>query len=276
MGTLYIVSTPIGNLSDITLRAIETLKNVDVILAEDTRVTLKLLNHLNIKKKLISCNKLNEQEKTTYVLDLLKENNVALVTDAGTPCISDPGYFIVKAARDNNIKVESIPGVSAVISALSISGLSSDEFTFYGFLPRDKKSIEAKLKEINQSKVKTFILYESPYRILNLLEIIQNIIGNVNICICNDLTKLHEKIYYGILDIVIKELKNNDKFNKGEYVIVVERNKHVEEIEVNIDDLIYEGLRENKNTKDLVKEICEITGKNKNEVYKRILELKAN
>ena len=171
MGTLYVVATPIGNLSDFSKRAIDTLKDCDLILAEDTRQTIKLLNHFDIKNKMISYHKYNEKSKSDEIINELKNGkNISLVSDAGTPCISDPGYILIKKARENNIEVIGIPGCSAIIDALSISGLDTSSFTFYGFVPTDNKSKDELFNEIKHSNVKVKVLYESPKRLIKLLE----------------------------------------------------------------------------------------------------------
>ena len=155
MGTLYVVATPIGNLNDMTKRAIETLKEVDIILCEDTRTSMKLLNNFNIKNKLMSYHKYNEQEQTKNIIKLLKQDkNIAIITDAGTPCISDPGYILVKGARENNITVIPIGGISALITALSASGIETDKFTFQGFFPRETKEKTKLLEELNKTKTR--------------------------------------------------------------------------------------------------------------------------
>ena len=160
MGTLYVVATPIGNLNDMTKRAIQTLKDVDIILCEDTRHSLKLLNHYEIKNKLISYHKFNEKERTQSIINYLKEDKqIAIITDAGTPCISDPGYILIKEARLNNINITPIGGISALITALSVSGLKSDNFTFYGFFPREQKDKKELIKNIKNININTFIFY---------------------------------------------------------------------------------------------------------------------
>ena len=169
MGTLYVVATPIGNLNDITFRALDILKNVDIIACEDTRQTLKLLNHYNIKKKLVAYHKFNEIEKTPSLIENLKNGlNIAVVTDAGTPCISDPGYILVKCAHENNIEVIAIPGASASVSALSVSGLETKQFSFIGFLPVDNTKFNQEIEKMIESSINTFVIYESPKRIVKL------------------------------------------------------------------------------------------------------------
>lgn len=224
MGILYVVATPIGNLSDITERAIKTLKEVDYILCEDTRTSLKLLNHFDIKNKLVSHHKFNEQEKKESIIKDLKEGkNIAVISDAGTPCISDPGEYLVKKARENNIQVIGIGGISASITALSISGLDTKTFTFYGFFPREKKEQKELIEEINNSNIKTYIFYESPKRIIKTIEILSKDFPNSKISILKELTKLHEKNYYGNIKEVLEMLKQDDKVIAGEYTFILEK-----------------------------------------------------
>jgi len=221
-GTLYIVSTPIGNLDDITFRAISTLKEVDLIAAEDTRVTRKILNKFNIEKKCISYNNYNENTKYKYIISLLKENlNIALVSDAGSPCISDPGYKLVNVARLEMIDVISIPGASSVIAALSISGLPTDKFYFEGFLPK-KKGKNRRLDYIAKLDC-SIIIFESPNRIKKTLKNIFKKLGNRVIAICKELTKLHENVKFGYLEDILLDIPDN---NKGEYVIVIANRKY--------------------------------------------------
>ena len=196
-GKLYLVATPIGNLEDITLRAIKTLKEVDIIAAEDTRHTLKLLNHLEIKKPLISYYKEIEKQKKDIIIEkLLSGKNVAVVSDAGTPAISDPGEEIVKQAVKEEIEVIPIPGPAAAISALICSGFSTKEFSFIGFLPVNKKEKEDILDNIKLDK-KTIILYEAPHKLKGTLEEIKNTLGNRQIVLARDMTKIHEEFIRG-------------------------------------------------------------------------------
>ena len=223
MGILYVVATPIGNLSDISERALNVLREVDIILCEDTRHSLKLLNHYDIKNNLISYHKFNEKERSNSIIEKLEGGkNIALISDAGTPCISDPGYILVKDAKDKGIEVIGVGGISALITGLSVSGLNSDSFSFYGFFPRENKDKSDIIDNIKNSDIKTFIFYESPKRIIKSLEYIFENLGNVLVSVSSDLTKLHEKNYYGRLDKVINELKNNDNSNLGEYTFIIE------------------------------------------------------
>ncbi len=197
-GTLYIVSTPIGNLGDITLRAIETLKSVDYVLCEDTRVSGKLLKHCGIENRLVSFNDFNEDGKRLEVIvDLMAGKSVALISDAGTPLISDPGYKLVREAVAKAIKIESIPGPSAVITALTVSGLPPDKFLFLGYLPKKdgkRKEILTRTKESVQKIKATVIIYESPYRLLKTLTDIKEVFGDIEVVVCRELTKMHEEV----------------------------------------------------------------------------------
>lgn len=219
-GILYLVATPIGNLDDITLRAIKTLEAVDYIAAEDTRHTLKMLNHLNISKPLISCYKENELIKSDILISKLKEGkNIALVSDAGTPVISDPGEELVHNAIKNNIKVVPIPGACALITALIASGISAKEFCFVGFLPVNKTEKTNKLLSLHEID-KTLIFYEAPHKLLNTLTCIKEILGNRKIALARELTKIHEEFIYGYIDDILKNISNP----KGEFVLIVEGN----------------------------------------------------
>jgi len=216
-GKLYVVSTPIGNIKDITLRALEVLKEVDLILCEDTRRTRPLLTHYGISNELLSYNEHNEHERIPYVIKLMENGkNIAIVSDAGTPGISDPGYRLVREARLKGLEVVSVPGPSAIIAALSISGLPTDRFVFEGFLPR-KKSKRLKRLELLKKEDRTIIIYESVHRIERTLQEILDIIGDREIALCRELTKLHEEVKFGMLSEILKEgIKA-----KGEFVIVL-------------------------------------------------------
>ena len=220
-GKLFVVGTPIGNLADITYRAVDTLNSVDFIFAEDTRVSKKLLNHYNIDKKIYSYHdhsKDSEVEKLTNLLE--SGNDVALISDAGTPTVSDPGYRLIRECVKKGVDIVPIPGPSAVTAALSVAGLPSDSFTFVGFLPQKKgriKKIE-QLSEINN----TIILFESPHRLLKTLNQLFEILGNRQVAIGRELTKLYEEIIRGNLKEVIQRI--SDKSLKGEIVIMIGKN----------------------------------------------------
>lgn len=218
MSKLYVVATPIGNLEDITLRAIETLKNVDFIICEDTRVTKFLLNHFGIDKPLIVANAFNESKSIEKIIDKIKSGeNAALVSDAGTPSISDPGTRIVNAAIKNEIEIVGIPGANAAILALSISGLPTDAFVFEGFLPQ-KKGRQKKLQQLSEEE-RTIVLYESTYRIKKLLEEINQYMPSRKIVVARELTKKFEETWRGSADEILNDIEN--KNIKGEFVVLI-------------------------------------------------------
>ena len=220
IGKLFLVPTPIGNLKDITLRALEVLKSVDIIAAEDTRQSLKLLNHFEIKKSLISYHQHNEQGKSEEIIDRLERGeNIALVTDAGTPGISDPGAIIVSRCIEKQIPFEVLPGATAITTALIYSGLDTTKFIFRGFIPRETKERKILLEEIKDVK-ESIIIYESPHRLLSTLDLIYNNLGNRKIAVCRELTKLHEEIIRGSIEEVIKIFE--ERTIKGEFVLVIE------------------------------------------------------
>lgn len=225
MGVLYIVATPIGNLKDITLHTLDILREVDLILCEDTRITIKLLNHYGISKKLISCHSYNEKKILDRIINLIKSENknIALVTDSGTPTISDPGHIIVEACYREGIEVYSLPGPSAFVCALSLSGFSTDTFCFLGFLPKKegkKKKVLLNYKNFDG----LIIIYESPFRMIETIQNIEDIFGeDCLIFIAKELTKMFEKKFRG----KIKEIKENIKKEqlKGEFVIIINNYK---------------------------------------------------
>ena len=271
-GKLYLVATPIGNLEDITLRAINVLKNVDLIAAEDTRHTLKLLNHLEISKPMISCHRHNENEKLNKIIEKLKEGkNIAIVSDAGTPGISDPGEEVVKEAIKENIQIIPVPGACAAINALIASGIDTKEFYFLGFLPLNKKLRKEKLDEIKNIN-KTIILYEAPHKILNTINDLENILENRQIVFAREITKIHEEFIRG----TIKELKAKVENPKGEFVIIIEGNKNVENIENKLNLLTineHYNYYENKgySKKEIIKLIAKDRNVNKNEIYQKFI-----
>jgi len=217
-GKLYIVSTPIGNLKDITLRALETLKEVDFIACEDTRVTGNLLKHYEIKKELVSVNAVSENKKMGMICErILSGENCALSSDAGTPSISDPGVRLISEAIKNKIEVVSVPGATALISALSISGLPTDSFVFEGFLPQ-KKGRQKKLKQLSEEE-RTIVLYESTYRIEKLLNELAEYMPERSIAVCREITKKFEEVWRGKPREIIDSL--SEKVIKGEFVVVV-------------------------------------------------------
>jgi len=270
-GDLYIVATPIGNLDDITLRAIKILNMVDIIAAEDTRHTLKLLNHLQISKPLVSYHRHNEDiRKDILIKDLKEGKNIALVSDAGTPGICDPGEEIIKSAIEENINVIPIPGACAMVNALIGSGISTKEFSFLGFLPLNKKSRKEKLEEIQEIN-KTIILYEAPHKLKNTLIDLKGIIDDRKIVLARELTKIHEEFIRKNIDDLI-EIAGEIK---GEIVLIIEGNDKIQENKLNELTLeehykFYEEQGFNK--KDIIKKISKDRNVNKNEIYQKFIE----
>ena len=221
MPTLYVVATPIGNLGDMTPRAIETLKNVSLIAAEDTRVTQKLLSAFDIHTPLTSCHEHNERSKAAQIVErMLSEGiDVAVTTDAGTPCISDPGSILTAEAIKAGIEVLAVPGPTAMASALSVSGLDVTEFTFFGFLPRQKNELKEKLLDMAR-RSKVGVVHESPHRIVDLMQAVKDVLPNTLVSASCDLTKRYEKTVRGTVSEVLAELEANPKAEKGEYCIV--------------------------------------------------------
>lgn len=272
-GKLYLVATPIGNLEDITLRAINVLKNVDLIAAEDTRHTLKLLNHLEISKPMISCHRHNENEKSNKIIEKLKEGkNIAIVSDAGTPGISDPGEEVVKEAIKENIQIIPIPGACAAINALIVSGIDTKEFYFLGFLPLNKKLRKEKFEEIKKSE-KTIIIYEAPHKMKNTLQDLKDVINNRKIVLSRELTKIHEEF----IRKNINELLDNIDNLKGEMILIIEGNKKEknEENELNflsIEEHYKYYEKQGYDKKEIIKKIAKDRNVNKNEIYMKFIK----
>ena len=273
-GKLYLVATPIGNLEDITIRALNVLKEVDLIAAEDTRHTLGLLNHFEISKPLISYYKQNEKIKSEILIEKLHSGkNIAIVSDAGTPGISDPGEEIVKCAIENNIEIVPIPGACALINALIASGFPTKEFCFIGFLSTIKKEKREKLTEL-KNETKTIILYEAPHRLSDTLKDILEELGDRNIVIARELTKIHEEFIRGTISQVLEKGINN----KGEFVILIEgSNVSKKELEIlNLNEKILEEhykFYEEKglDKKEIIKQIAKDRKVSKNEIYQYFL-----
>ena len=271
MGKLYIVATPIGNLEDITLRAINVLKDVDLIAAEDTRHTLKLLNHLEISKPLISYHRHNEELRVDVLMGKLKEGqDIALVCDAGTPGICDPGEEIIRKCIEEEIEVIPIPGACAIINALVCSGLDTKEFIFIGFLPLNKKLRKNKLEEIKNAS-KTIIFYEAPHKLKTTLLDLKEVVGNRKIVLARELTKIHEEFIRGDIDYILSKVDNI----KGEMVILVEKaevdNNDFDYSNMSLEEhyKIYEAQGLDK--KEIIKRIAKDRKVNKNEIYKKFL-----
>jgi 16S rRNA (cytidine1402-2'-O)-methyltransferase len=253
MGKLYVVPTPIGNLKDITLRALEVLKEVPVIVCEDTRQTLKLLKHYNITgKRLISYYQPKEEEKLPLILELLEENDIALVSDAGMPAVSDPGYKLIREAIKKGFEVEVLPGPSAVITALVGSGLPTDRFLFLGFPP--KKGLESFFQPYKGFEL-TFILYESPNRVLKTLEVIKEIFNNPPTVVAKELTKLHEQYIRGeTTEEVINYLRENPDKLKGEFVILFRPEEKGKE-GIPLEEIVRKLKNEGRSAKDIYKKL---------------------
>lgn len=272
-GTLYIVATPIGNLEDITIRAIRILKEVDLIAAEDTRQTLKLLNHYEISKPLISYHRHNEEIKSDILIEKLENGeDIALVSDAGTPGICDPGEEIIKKAIEKNINIIPIPGACAMINALIASGIDTKEFTFLGFLPTNKKNREEKLKEIEDT-TKTIILYEAPHKMKKTLEDLYKILKNRKIVLARELTKIHEEFIRDDIEKILEKIDNL----KGEMVLIIEGNKNNKIIENKLNELsLEEHFNYYKNLgfqkKDIIKKIAKDRNVSKNEIYIKFIK----
>ncbi len=263
-GNLYIIPTPIGNMEDITIRALNILKEVDIVLAEDTRVTSILLNKYEIKKKLVSCHKFNENKIKDRIIAELKEGkNLALVTDRGTPLISDPGSVIVDSAIKNNINIIALPGPSALLPALNMSGISSERFIFYGFLSSKSSESNKELKMLSEIKF-TIVLYESPHRLQKTLQKMLEILGNRKISISREISKLYEEVFRGTIEEAISFYKEV----MGEIVIVIE--KATETTLIDDDKLLTEVkklIKDGKSNKDAIKEVSIKFNISKNVLY---------
>jgi len=226
-GTLSLVGTPIGNLGDMSPRAVETLKNADLIAAEDTRTTALLLEKYGITgAKVLPNHKFNEENAAYgFVQDLLQGRNIALVTDAGMPCVSDPGYLLVEAAVKAGITVTAVPGPCAAVTAVAVSGFNALSFAFYGFLPRTAGEIRKVLRRVEKEYSPLSVFYESPNRITDTVELVGEVLPGCRVCVCNDLTKKFERIYRGTPGEVLEQLKSNPDAAKGEYILLIERGK---------------------------------------------------
>ena len=275
-GKLFLVATPIGNLEDMTFRAINILKEVDVIAAEDTRHTLKLLNYYEISKPMISYHRHNEDAKTEILINkLLAGENIALVTDAGTPGISDPGEEVVREAIKNGIEVISVPGACALISGLICSGLNTKEFAFYGFLPLNKKNRQKTINKIKNEN-KTVILYEAPHKLLKTLKDIMAEIGDINCVLAKEITKIHENFIRDKISNIVSDLNKENEI-KGEYVILLDLNEN--EV-LDSEDITLKSIEEQykiyelqgMDKKEIIKKIAKNKKVTKNEIYKLFLD----
>lgn len=266
---LYIVPTPIGNLGDITYRAVEILKSVDAIFAEDTRVTYNLLNSLNIKNKIYQCQKFNEAQASVSVLNLLSEGkNVAIVTDRGTPLISDPGSLVVNNVVESGYNVIALPGASALLPALNMSNISSEKFLFYGFL-NSKESQSIKELIMLSSLNFTIVLYESPHRLSKTLQNIYKIMGNRQISISREISKVYEEVFRGTVSEAIDIYKEV----KGEIVIVITKNEEEKDYDLYLEEVLDE-VKSGLTSKDAIKKISKKYGISKNILYNMYEESK--
>ena len=270
IGTLYIVATPIGNLEDITLRAIKVLKEVDMIAAEDTRHTLKLLNHLEISKPLISYHRHNEDVKTDLLIKELKQGKqIALVSDAGTPGICDPGEKVIKKCIEEEIPIVPIPGACAMINALICSGLDTREFIFLGFLPLNKKNRKEKLEEI-KNVTKTIILYEAPHKLETTLKDLKKILENRRLVLVRELTKIHEEYIREDIDVLIEKAKDL----KGEIVLIIEGAEKKEEnnlLQLSLQEHYAYYEKKGLLKKEIIKQMAKDRNINKNEIYQKFI-----
>lgn len=261
--SVYIVPTPIGNLGDITNRALETLKNVDVIFSEDTRVTLQLLNYFNIKNKLIHMDDHNEDTVKEKVLEYLKnDKNVAIVTDRGTPIISDPGYKTVKFLKEKGYNVIALPGACAFVPALVMSSISSEHFTFYGFLSSKTSKMYEELENLKDSDY-TLVFYEAPHRIIKTLNAMLEVFGDRYISISREISKLHESVFVG----KISEVINTFVDIKGEFVIIVSPNNETVSTDMSIIDSVNMYIRSGLSSMEAIKRVAKERKIPKNDVY---------
>lgn len=272
MGKLYVVGTPIGNLGDMTYRAVETLESVDFICAEDTRVTAKLLNHFEIKKPLVSYHEHNaHQAGESIVSRILSGENAAIVTDAGMPCISDPGEQLVRLCAERGVKVEVVPGPTAAMSAIAISGLATSRFQFEGFLPVEKKQRHQRLAQVKDSTA-TLIFYEAPHKLKVTLSDMLNFLGDRKIALCRELTKIHEEVIRTTLSEAVERYSETEP--KGEFVLVIEGTSEtavaetVEDALAQVQALVDKGMR----GADACKQIAKATGFSKGELYALLLD----
>ena len=270
-GKLYVVGTPIGNLGDFSPRAVETLESVDFIAAEDTRVTLKLLNHFGIKKEMVSYFEHNKNERGDVIISrLAKGETCAICTDAGMPVISDPGEDLVKLCHENNIDVESVPGPTAFATALAISGMNTRKFTFEGFLSANKKERREELEELANEK-RTMVFYEAPHKLTQTLKDMYEVFGERDIALVKEITKGHENV--ARTDLKTASTMFDEEKPKGEFVVIVD-GKKIEEKEISFDKAVDEAKRlmaDGMSTNAAAKEVAKITSFKKNDIYKALL-----
>lgn len=268
-GKLYIVGTPIGNLKDITLRALDVLEKVDIILAEDTRQTLKLLNYYEISNKLISYHKFNEKEKLNEIVNMLKAgNSMALVSDAGMPILSDPGQPLVMKLVENDVPIEVVPGPTALTTAIVYSNISTETFVFEGFLPVNSRRRKERLNDILEEK-RTMIFYEAPHKLLTTLKDLYKLCGDRNICLVRELTKLHEERKYTLLSKLIAEIEENGI--RGEIVFILEGKQETTSENIDFEktnvELVKEYIKLGLSKNEAIKKVAKERNITKNEVY---------
>ena len=279
MAKLYVVATPIGNLNDLTPRAAEAFAQADLIAAEDTRVTMKLLAHLNLSRPMVSCHRHNEENRADWLIRRMLEEDltVALACDAGTPAISDPGNQVVEAAWEAGIEVVPVSGASATVTALSACGFDAREFAFYGFLPREKKALRDKLAAIRKSGIPVGVAYESPHRVLELVEQFCETLPESRLCVCCDLTKRYEKIYRGGCREVLSALSANPNVEKGEYCVVFDLSRlsplPEERPRMPAEARLLMGLLEEKELDEAADEALG-EGYSRNEIYRARLKIR--
>ncbi len=271
-GKLYIVGTPIGNLSDFSPRGIETLKNADYIAAEDTRVTMKLLSRFGITKPLLSYYKPREEEKSAVIIEKLTEGcNVALVSDAGMPCISDPGEYLVRRCVELDIGIEVVPSCNAAVAAVAISGISTARFVFEGFLPADNKEREKRLSEV-KALSHTLVYYEAPHKLKKTLCDLERVLGDRKAALCRELTKIHEEVIRGTLSGLCAMYSDSEP--RGEYVVVIEgaREKESAVSPEQAAAVARELVRGGEKLSDACREAAKNTGVPKREIYRLLAE----
>lgn len=277
-GKLYLCATPIGNLEDITYRVLRILKEVDLIGAEDTRHSIKLLNHFEIKTPMTSYHEYNKVDKAKYLVnEMLNGKNIALITDAGTPGISDPGEELVRQCIDAGIEVSSVPGPAACITALTMSGQATRRFVFEAFLPSDKKERALVLEELKE-ETRTMIIYEAPHHLLKTLKELYEVLGDRSITLCKELTKLHEKAYKSTISELIAEYEETEP--KGEHVLVIagktfkeKRDASIQSfLEMTIEDHMELYLSKGMDKKEAMKAVAKDRGVSKRDVYESLLE----
>ena len=277
-GKLYLCATPIGNLDDITFRVLNTLKEVDLIAAEDTRHSIKLLNHFDIKTPMTSYHEFNKFDKAGYLVEQMQQGvNIALITDAGTPGISDPGEELVKQCYEAGIEVTSLPGPAACITALTLSGMATRRFCFEAFLPSDKKEKQWILEEL-KGETRTIIIYEAPHRLVKTLEELREVLGNRKITICRELTKKYEEAFRTTLEEAVSHYQANDP--KGECVIVIQ-GKSIDDIkeeqkrsweEMSIEEHMRYYEDQGMERKEAMKQVAKDRGISKRDVYQQLLQ----